>query len=61
MSVSKIKVTFCFCLLEQIGDEIIEELGDQREALVRTRDRVRTWIPDFLASFIMLHCLLITL
>ena len=32
---------FCFCVLEQIGDEIIEELGDQREGLVRTRDRVR--------------------
>ena len=37
-----LKLLFCFCVLEQIGDEIIEELGDQREALVRTRDRVRT-------------------
>ena len=25
---------------EQIGGEIIDELGDQRESLVRTRDRV---------------------
>jgi len=47
----------CFCVLEQIGDEIIDELGDQRESLIRTRDRVRTCIP---ASFNMLHCLLIT-
>ena len=28
--------------VEQIGGEIIEELGDQREALERTRDRVKT-------------------
>ena len=27
--------------LEQIGGEIIEDLGDQRESLIRTRDRVR--------------------
>lgn len=27
--------------VEQIGGEIIEELGDQREALERTRDRVK--------------------
>lgn len=26
---------------EQVGDEIIEELGDQRESLVRTRDRLK--------------------
>ena len=38
---------FCFCVLEQIGDEIIEELGDHREALVRTRDRVRTGCLGF--------------
>ena len=27
---------------DQIGHEIIDELGSQREQLVRTRDRVRT-------------------
>ena len=52
---------FCFYVLEQIGDEIIDELGDQREALVRTRDRVRAGcfavfyhaalIADYVISF----------
>ena len=29
--------------VEQIGGEIIEELGDQREALERTRDNITAY------------------
>ncbi|KAJ7379939.1 Vesicle transport through interaction with t-SNAREs 1B [Desmophyllum pertusum] len=35
---------------EQIGDEIIDELGDQRESLVRTRDRLKDVDQDLSKS-----------
>lgn len=42
-----------FVFPEQIGGEIIEDLGDQRESLIRTRDRVNNSPYNKYSSFML--------